>query len=362
MPETKYRSHLHPPAPSNAQLKQQARGRWRSAEFAGWVAVIYTLGVIWLYFAATTHRSNAGLSSTLLFPYMAAAGAYFSTCVWILTEGYFTSSRSATYNARKPVLVALGLFALSVPVMLLSAVAGEPGAKAVLTLNSYLFPDYRNANPSWPWDWFRLPFNWIAAAGNSAALATLGFIAMRCKHVTVATVAGERLREIGPGLRTLHRLLVLASALMDSSTFSLFLLFAASEQLPRTVSGETPVTYDKSYPILDCDRANDSSLRCKVQSPTPDKTSSNAPSMALVAGIAFTGLLFILFTTASMAIDERIDELTMEEVAKKTFVGSVKSWREAEGFSEATATDKVLQAVALAAPAITGALTLAYGK
>jgi len=342
-------------------LTQRARGRWRSAEFAGWVAVIYTFVVIWLYFAATTHRRNEGLSSTLLFPYLAAAGAYFSTCVWILTEGYFTSSPSATDNARKPVLLALGLFALVLPVMLLSAVAGAPGADAVLALNCYLFPDYCNAKPSWPWDWFQLPFNWIAAAGNSAALATLGFIAMRCKHVTVTTVASERLREVGPGLRTLHRLLVLASALLVTSTLSLFLLFAASEQLPRTVSSKTPAAHDQSYLILDCDRANGSSLRCKAQSPVPDKTRSNASSMALVAGIAFTGLLFILFTTASMTIDERIDELTLAEFANETFVGSVKSWREAEGLSEATATDKVLQAVALAAPAITGAITLAYG-
>lgn len=360
MPDPEHRSNLDPPASSIGKLKVQARGRWLSAEFAGWVAVIYTFGAIWLYFDATTHRSNEGSSSTLLFPYLAAAGAYFSTCVWILTEGYFTSSRTATDNARKPVLLALGLFTLGVPVMLLTAVAGAPGANAVLALNCYLFPAYCNANPSWPWDWFKLPFNWIAAAGNSAALATLGFIAMRCKQVTVAAVAGKRLREIGPGIRTLHRLLVLASALLVTSTFSLFLLFAASEQLPSTALSETAAADDQSYYVLDCDRANGSTLRCMVKSPALNKVRSNAPSMALVAGIAFTGLLFILFTTASMAIDERIDELTIEELAKETFAGSVKSWREAEGFSEATATDKVLQAVALAAPAITGAITLAY--
>jgi len=82
--------------------------------------------------------------------------------------------------------------------------------------------------------------------------------------------------------------------------------------------------------------------------------------MALVAGLSFTGALFILFMSCARILDRQMEESLSNDLRRRRSAGepfSVKAWKEEHGVDSAT-TERVLQALALLAPALTGALTL----
>lgn len=334
-----------------------AERRWKSVHAVGWLAAALLALLALILFT----QSKPPRDSTLTYPYLAAAGVYFLACCWVLAEGL--ASRHAQRDLEcTHVGYALIAGVVATLIFLLLPSIGHASASAVATLNQRLFPgqaiDYEKLR--WPCDWLMMRFNLAAALGNGAALASLTYIALRCRHVAIEAVASDALEPTGAGVRTLHRLLIKASVVLVTGTLTLFLLYAAAEQL-RPAGGDVPASSaaDAAQVKLDCQPSTNSTFQCSMASKTLDKPRSMAPPIALGVGLLFTGILFFLFMTASMAIDERVDELAAARADKNK---SVKSWREDNGFPEASATEKVLQVLTLAAPAITGALTLAYGS
>ena len=344
---------------ASRDLLNSAKSRWHSVEIAG--AVVLSL----LGLSAYLHHLAPSPTPSLLFPYLAAASVYFATCVWILSDGYFTRRTAGVRSGAAR--TALLIFLVVAVFLVLFGLAGKSGESAIQKVNCYLFGGFCEAPPLGLADSLSMPFNYVASAGNAIALSTLAYLTLRCREVTLEAVSSDSIRSVGKLTRTLSRLHVLASALLVTSTLTLFLLFATSDQieLPGKQATLNASVQPPASITLNCKPNVDQTTNCVVLIngiKPPESRTSSAAVMAVVAGIAFTGALFMIFMTASMAVDEHVDELLEVAMADGENKINAKVWREESGFPEASATDRALQALAFLAPALTGAVTLAIGK
>lgn len=171
----------------------------------------------------------------------------------------------------------------------------------------------------------------------------------------------------------------MASALMVSSTLTLYLLFASADQIQklRSIAVKTVGSQISSAEILAAPSERGRLLCGELKTPAMQKVcivdvspaasakqSSSAAYMSLVAGLSFTGVLFVLFMSCSVAIDDCTAELTREAVqvsAAASIPFNLKIWREDNGLSGAASSGQVMQALTLTLPALTGLLTLIGG-
>jgi hypothetical protein len=347
---------------------------------AGWTALAMGIGSAALFSFATRQKTQI---PTLLYPYMAAASVFFATCVWILV----LVARDFTGDRRKPNAWTWSgsVFVISFVLLLWLGLAGSPGENAVRNINWYLFGtptgslDKQISVPELLTMWF----NYIAAIGNASALATFVCLSIACSHCSDAAEGATSAAEVGFAGRNLLRLMTLASALMVTSTLTIYLLFGTADQI-QTIRAKASAKPSPALAITTASGAvvklpivcgdttgGASTVECNLATSFAEsqkKPSSSAAYMALVVGLSFTGALFMIFFSNSAAIDDAYFRL-MEEAQTRASVKrrravekfSMKAWKEENGLQDESATDKVLKALALLAPAMTGALTLVVG-
>jgi len=378
--------------------------RLQPLAWAGISALALGLGSAVLFSRATGARQGILLVPTLLYPYLAAATVYFTTCVWIVaTLVRETPEPRRRVDAwRWTGRVFWGSFAT----LVFLGLAGAPGYNAVWSINWYLFGTPQEP-PKGFWPLLSMPFNYVAAMGNAAALGTVAFVAIVCNHHASDAKNATRVADVISAAQGLARLMSLASALMVTATLTIYLLFGSADQIAamkkdaapaaNATGGTTQVmsaSATASGPFLvrlpvKCQQmaASGSQLECDVVATAAEaqrKPSSSAAYMALVAGLSLTGLLFMLFFSCSAAVEDAYARLLNQALAeaavsplrlrraRKRKCGqlgpqgesrrfSAKAWKEEQGIQDGAATDKVLKALALLAPALTGVLTLIVG-
>lgn len=348
---------------------------WQPVETATWTALVLGTASTVLFSNAT--NEPAGPPPSLLYPYLASACVFVTTCVWILFDVSATSTAESRQGARR---WAMRAFWVVFAALVAAGMAGKDGTNAVRNLNWYLFGDPIGLGRGDLAELLTRPFNYIAAVGNALSLATLVYIGVCCRDVAAKANGALEVHAVLAAGRRLGELLVLASALMVTSTLSLYLLFASAEQIeqlqaslkvsPAGVSRYAEATVLK----LQCAPRSASSLHlpggastqdCTLSAESvvaaPPKKNRSASVVALVAGLSFTGALFILFMSFGGVVDRRMETLLGEEIRRRSDASeafSVKTWKEENGVAESLVTQRVLQALALLAPAMTGAFTV----
>ncbi|KQP17033.1 hypothetical protein ASF45_27840 [Pseudorhodoferax sp. Leaf265] len=347
--------------------------RWRGVEFAAWTALL--MGVLSVVvFGWVTAGTGPGRDvPSLLYPYLAAASVFVTTCVWILMAARVEADPSQIFpeHFRLARRWALWTFALTTVVLSLSGLAGEPGANAVRSLSNYMF---RTVN------WltaplvqrFALPFAVVTALGNALALSTLVYIGTLCNAIVLAathTVRGGRdpvgrtalhLRSL---IHRLHRYLIMASALMVTSTLTLYLFFGVAAQIQEAAASGTVLPQASSFALLCAPKQpDDAGQTCTLtaaSSPNEKSKRSSSPAyMALVCGLSFTGVLFVLFNACNAALDDRILRLARNAHALQGGRFSMKTFHEQYGLDGTGLHGHIMQGLAVTAPALTGLLTL----
>jgi len=337
--------------------------RWRGVEFAGWTALVTGILTSVLFAWSTRDR----VPPSFLFPYLTMGAVYLTTCVWILWDALLGVSHDqidaeTRQRARTTFWLTFvgGGFAL-----LIVGLSGGPGRVAIDHLNWYLFAS--NVGKDWEDLVLRSsPFAAIAAVFTSLALATFMYLGTLCNGLNRAAFSSVRFPagadamavvELG---RRLMQFMVLASALMVTSTLTIYLLFATADQVQAIRHPASPAAAPPAWTLTCSATAPASPTVCRVAASAPvDKPrASNAAYMAMVVGIAFSGVLFILFMSCSTALDDRAADLQREASRTAGANFSAKAWREAQGFGAEGPASQVLKALALLAPAFTGLLTL----
>lgn len=343
---------------------------WRGVEFAAWTALAMGVASA-IVFSVATRDAQEGKVPSLLYPYLAASSIFATTCVWILMAARPGVSPAQIQpedfdHARK---VSAMTFAGIFIILCFAGLAGEPGANAVRKVNAYLF-----AAPHWnqcPFmQKYGLPFAAVAATGNALALSTLVYLGTLCNALVLAAsrrVPGDRdplgstalhLRDL---VHRLQRYLVMASALMVTSTLTLYLLFGAADQLPANAPA-AQVALSAATGVCDVSFPGGERLQCTTMPDSPvgaqRKGSPNSAYMALVCGLSFTGALFVLFTACSSAIDDRVLLLTRNAHAMNSQGFDSKAFLERYGLDRAGLQGQMMQGLAVLAPALAGLLTL----
>lgn len=368
--------------------------RWRGVELAAWTAFLLTTCSV-LAFTRVTNASRLiplgpeTAVPSLLYPYLASVAVFVTTCVWILAGA--RSGVSHDLISEKQLARAekwfWATFALVAVVLVLSGLAGDQGLKAAKSLNWYLFGPLDD--PAQEGEWYRkkgMPFGLLTVVANALSLATLVYLGTLCNGLILGgcddktqqrdTVASAALR-VGEAERRLKSLFVMASALMVTSTLALYLSFATADQVQvlrdahadrLKLPGRATQSAAKASPQLltvDCrtSTAASSGQGCTLSVPVAEKAARPAASaayMALVAGLSFTGALFILFTACGSALSDRAAELARRQLELATAEApfDLKAWREHNGLADTGVGAQTLQGLVLVAPALTGLLTL----
>ena len=348
---------------------------WQPVEIAAWTALVLGTATATLFSIATHQRS--GPPPSLLYPYLASACVFVTTCVWILFDVSATSTPESPQDARR---WAARAFCIVFAVLVAAGMAGKEGTNAVMNLNWYLFGDPVGLGHGELAELLTRPFNYIAASGNALSLATLVYIGVSCRDIASKAHGELDVHAVLTAGRRLGELLVYASALMVTSTLSLYLLFASAEQIEQLQAPPGSSSASPGRPVeatvlkLQCTprsaasgalpsgaSAQDCLLTAESVAATAPRRNRSASVMALVAGLSFTGALFILFMSFGGVVDRRMETLLNDEIRRKTEAAqpfSVKTWKEEHGVAEPPVTQRVLQALALLAPALTGAFTL----
>lgn len=356
----------------NNQLPRWFARRWSAVQISGWFALVLGIIVSYVYEAAGTNHKGV-TSPTLLFPYLAASAVYITTCIWILSSVNLGSAYAKGIGSKKSAYVWASIFFLiGLVAMSAAGTAGEQGRNVIRLLNWYLFQEgsMLPADNQWP-SAYSSPFNYVAAFANALALACIVFIGVLCKGIDDSSYNTTDVVVVVEQMGKLHSLMILASALMVTSTLTLFLLFASADQIKAAVSAKTENTEaasnsmsNSNFSLICSTTASANEQKCvlTISGEETKKDKSNAAYMATVVGLGFTGVLFILFATCSGSLDDRVHqlmEIDRQVAIKKRCVFNVKDWREQSGAIETAATDKVLKAIALLAPALTGVIALA---
>jgi len=385
---------IYPGLKDAIQVMTSDSNRWRGVECAGWVALGMGIASALLFWFATLDSSADAIKTpvpSFLYPYLAALSVFVTICSWILwaarpgvTDDLISKNRFAAARIwfwRTFFMIGL--------VLQLAGLAGKPGANAVNSLNWYLFGPFDRTNPiSIFLGGLGLPFSVFAALSNALALGTVAYLGVLCHALVLSCPRSSgqtkheitlRALHIGEAARRLSHYLVMASALMVSSTLTLYLLFASADQIQRlqSIAAKTVSPQISSAEVLAVPSERGRLLCSELKPPatqqvcvvdpspaTPAKQSSSAAYMSLVAGLSFTGVLFVLFMSCSVAIDDRTAELTREAVqvaAAASDPFNLKTWREDNGLSSGASSGQVMQALTLTLPALTGLLTLISG-
>lgn len=337
-----------------------------------------------------------GIEATLVYPYLASSAVFVTVATWIL-ESIRHMKHASGVSAVKVFLVT---FTVVLILMLATGASGAYGEQAVDDLNLYLAHDLNATIDIAGLTKLALsPFRVVAAAGIALSLGCFVVIGRVSSGVST-TARGASVPQILRRLTELNRLMVAGSALFVASVAALFLLFASAAQLHElrptlkaamatrtsppctpasapakptaaSTSSSAPATPAAQSPAkvsfnLSCQAAASGGMSSCVLDALPvkvDRQPSNPAMMALVLGLAFTGALFILFSTCGANLDDALEaKLTHARYvalgAKQAF--SAKDWREQYGIAE-SASDRVLKAVTLLAPALAGAFTLIAG-
>ena len=323
-----------------------------------------------------------GVEATLAYPYLASSAVFVTVVTWI-----FESIQHMKHAAgAAAVNVFLVVFPIVLVLMLVTGAAGAYGEQAVDDLNLYLADNLHTSI----WKLPLSPFRVVAATGIALSLGCFVVIARVSSSVSSTTHATS-VPEILGRINELNRLMVAGSALFVASVATLFLLFASATQLhelrPALMAaaaqntGISSTTGSNSAAAasapaaqpsakvsfnLSCQASASGSMSNCVLDALPvkvDRQPSNPAMMALVLGLAFTGALFILFSTCGANLDDSLEERMAGARnaaidARQPF--SVKDWREQYGISE-NASDRVLKAVTLLAPALAGVFTIIAG-
>jgi hypothetical protein len=364
--------------------------RWRGVELAGWTAFVLMSSSVGVFtFVTKTSRLGADIPvPSLLYPYFAAVSVFFTTCIWILSAARLGVSNDLIsdhrfFTAKRWFKFTLVIVTL---VLLVSGLSGDEGLKAAKSLNWYLFGPLDDPMQEGPYGAEGLPFALLASVANALALATLvylgalcnGLILGACENVnrSPGTVATAVFR-IVEAERRLKSFLVMASALMVTSTLTLYLSFAAGDQIQvikdahvkRLSRAEQPADSVEKDTLqrldIDCQAlgrpSNAQSCTLKLSTAVKAaKPASSAAYMALVAGLSFTGILFILFTACGAALSDLAGELARKQIklTSTRIHFNLKAWREETGLADSGAGAQAVQGLALVAPALTGLLTL----
>jgi len=352
--------------------------RWRPLVYAGGTA--FVLGVASaVFFSHATGIKRPDAVPTLLYPYLAAASLFGTTCVWIIVTVH--GALEDAVRKRSARLWSLSFFVITLVVLVFLFLGGSIGAKAVKSINWYLFggpADILSQSDSFC-ELLKEWWNYVSSVGIAAALATVVFLGIACNASSDKADSAECASEVISAGRNMQRLMTLASTLMVTSTLTSYLLFGCADQIQserlrqenHVVDAATAAASGVTLRVpVQCERATgQAAMECTLSLASADekrKASSSAAYMALVVGLAFTGALFMLFFTCSAAVDDASQRIADDAMRKArshragaTF--SVKTWKEEQGLLEESATDKVLKALALLAPALTGALTLIVG-
>lgn len=346
------------------------KNRWRAVEVAGWTALALGIASVRLFTAAT---ARSGHAPSLLYPYLASASVFAVTCVWILLAARVgvPSTQIRPVDFRRARIWAFSVFAGLTGLLSLGGLAGQEGENAIRAINGYLFGMPPSGTRSAE---LGLPFGFFSAAGNALALATLVYIGTLCNALVLSATrrmphradpigsAAVLVRELG---QRLQRYLVMASALAVTSTLTLYLCFGAAEQVQQTATATASVPVQTSEAPrwrLDCNAlaAELRNLSCHLTQPQilEMKRRPSAAYMALVCGLSFTGVLFVLFYACGSALDDRLMRLTRAAHRATGPAFNVKDFKEQHGLGNTGPGGGILQAVALAAPAFTGLLTV----
>ncbi len=307
-----------------------------------------------------TNASRRGLDASLVYPYLASSAVFVTIVTWVIA-----SIRSMPKVASASALPAFGVVFLVVFLLMLrNGIAGTIGENAVDDLNWYL-AEGRGIQL-----WSISPLRVVAAAGIALSLGCFVFVARVCIGVS-SPPKDAGVEDVLDRMTQLNKLMVDGSALFVASVVTLFLLFASAAQVHalRPLKHSSEVQPPTASPVvakvslsLSCQLSASASQSDCVVEPAAiksEKQASSAATMALVLGLAFTGALFILFSTCSGILDDSLDALA--RIARSTDPSfNAKTWREAQGISE-SASDRVLKAVTLLAPALAGMLTIITG-
>ena len=291
---------------------------------------------------------------------------YLTTCSWILSNALVgVPLEQVGLEARLKARSAFRwTFGIAFVLLLIGGHGGDTGRQVFDHLNWYLFESVAGA------EWKPLVARWspvtlFAAATTSLAFAIFVFLGTLCNGLVKAAFPSSSSMQGADALgvaelgRRLMQFMVFASSLMVTSTLTIFLLFSTADQIDalRTTGSSFAAPPTQSLTCLAKARAPSTA----GPAPTLKSQPSHAAYVAMGAGIAFSGVLFILFMSASSAFDDRTADLLrtafdVSQAGGEPF--NVKTWREAHGFDAPSPVDQVLKALALLAPAFAGLLTM----
>jgi hypothetical protein len=245
---------------------------------------------------------------------------------------------------------------------------GDTGRLVFDHLNWYLFESTANAG------WKSLAARWspvtlFAAVTTSLAFAIFVFLGTLCSGLVKAAFPSASSKQGTDALnvaelgRRLMQFMVFASGLMVTSTLTIFLLFSTADQIEALRAAGSSLAVSSAQSLACIPNARTSPIATPTADPVvaSKPQASHAAYVAMSAGIAFSGVLFILFMSASTAFDDRAADLLRTAFDASQAAGepfNVKTWREAHGLDTPGPVDQVLKALALLAPAFAGLLTM----
>jgi hypothetical protein len=345
---------------------------WWPLTAATATAAVFAIFAALLFRGGVARHGEVPVPS-LLVPYLTTGTVYLAACIWI-TLTLWSQPRDLHRRSFIEFASILGFSAPPAILLFLGLAPGHEGHEAVWAVNWYLF-DSPSAEPADCASTLRMCFLYVAALGDLAAIVVSVAICAACQRCVRRACEADRVNEANAAVREFGRLITLASVLMVTMTLTVLLLFSAADQIRPPGMALLPASVAKPETErlhLTCHAtALDSTTECDVVTRVAEpsrKPPARAPTLALSVGLSFTGVLFMLFFTCSWLIDGAYASLlaAAETAAKNaTSYGepgvprfSVKVWREENGIVEDAATDRVLKAIALLAPALAGALPL----
>lgn len=347
--------------------------RWKAVLYTALTVLALSVLTLALFFRAEGTWSSEANPHPTVFPYLAAAVLFFSSCVWVLFEGRATALAAIKRkdSGRSAVFASVTVFVTLLLALLVWGMAGPEADNTISKMNCYLFQDHDNGCRRL--GRYQQVFNYLAAAGNAAAISVVTYLGIKCFEITTAaTQAHISLRAC---TRAMSELLVLASTVFVTAMLALYLLFMAGSELAPNPPGDSEPAISSAQrsmekakhtaTAINCTGVPATSLQCVVTATTASPANAKrpiAPTMAFVAGLSFTGALFFLFMTAGSALDDAVQKRL--DAARSAFPKpsrfNTKAWLEQEGLLESSK-DLLLKGLALLAPAATGAITLFSG-
>ena len=356
--------------PDNSRSKSELMMSGRSRTLVGTLVAAGIMAVfVVLVLSAAQARDPTKSQLKLLFPYLAAVAVFFTSCVWAILESHATvRALEGNLQRGRAAWILLLVGAVMVVVLMKKGLAGDAGLEAIRIVNCYLAGSIVSWCERSPWD---QPWNGVGAFANTSAiliaiyLGYLGWSVLRSRAKPADASASKR-----PPLRYYSRaiseILVLASTILVTTTLTIYLLFAATDELKgviptRALSDSPDVTAivssvaSSTGTTVKCTSLQAISIECTMSAPKKEAGATSA-SLAFVTGLAFSAALAFLFMTLSSAVDDLI-QAEIEEARSVNPEFSVKTWLEKEGLADSTR-EIVFKALALLAPAATGTIAL----